>query len=157
MEYLDQNLSESGPDADEIQVTRSMRQRWYSISRWAFFFAITGFVVTGMSLLGIGTLANLPSMMEYAMGDSPVMDAMASLGAGLIGIFILLFAFQLLVNYWQLRFASQMKRAITYTDQEAFESSWVNLRNFFRAIGIVTLVGMLMIVGLLMVAYTMFA
>lgn len=157
MEYLDQNLSETAPSSGGIQVTRALRQRWYTISRWALFFAIAGFILSGLFLLGLGGLTNLPSMMEYALGDSPLTDALVSMGAGMIGIFILLVVFQLLINYWQLRFANQMKRAITDTDQAAFETSWLNLRNYYRAIGIVTLVGMLMFVGLLAMAYTMFA
>ena len=155
MEYLDQNLSETTPPADEIQATRSMRQQWYTISRWALFFAIVGFIMTGILLLAIGSLPSLLPLMEYAMGESPMTEAFRSMGVIFIGLIILAIAIQLLLNYWQLRFANQMKRAISFTDQEAFESSWLNLRNFFRAIGIMTLVGMFLFLGLLAMVYAM--
>lgn len=158
MENLDQNLAEPNAAAtNEIRATRLLRQRWYTISRWALFLGIAGFVLSVLLLLGIWRMAtNLPSAIEYALGDSPVMDALESLSAGTIGIFIFLIAFQLLVHYWQMRFALQMKRAITYTDQEAFESSWLNLRNFFRAIGIAALIfGVLFFVGLLVMMFSM--
>lgn len=154
MEYLDQDLPETGNTSDTLQTTRQMRQSWHTISRWSLFFAIIGFVLIGLILIGLGKLSSMLPMMAYALGENPVLDAIVSMGALFTGFIVLLLAVHLFINFLQYRFAMQMKRAIAFTDQEAFEQSWLNYRNFFRAIGIVTVLSLVVTIGFLMVVYT---
>jgi predicted PurR-regulated permease PerM len=44
------------------------------------------------------------------------------------------------INLYHLKFASQIQRAIKFSDQKAFENAWENLRNHFRIYGILTCV-----------------
>ena len=156
MEYLDQNLSEETPSREgNLQTTRPMRQNWYTISQWSMFFAITGFVMLGLGLFFVVRLSSMLPMMEYAMGDNPLLDAISSMGSAFIVLILIGLTIQFLIIYWMYRFSSQLKRAVISTDQESFEMSWMNLRNVFRATGILAALGILFTIGILASIFAM--
>lgn len=155
MEFLDQELPDTHKTAETIQSTRPMRQSWFTISRWSIFFAIVGFTFIGLLLLGLGQISQLLPMMSYALGENPILDAIAAMGAFFIAIILLLLAIQFLINFWQYRFGALMRRAVTYTDQNAFEQAWLNYRNVFRTIGILTALSLILMIGLILFAYSM--
>lgn len=155
MEYLDQDFPDTNKTAETIQTTRPMRQSWFTISRWSIFFAIVGFVFIGLLLLGLGQISQLLPMMSYALGENPILDAIAAMGAFFIAIVVLLLAIQFLIHFWQYRFGTLMKRAVTFTDQNSFEQAWLNYRNVFRTVGIITALSLILMIGLIMFAYSM--
>ena len=69
-------------------------------------------------------------------------------------IFISLFL-QFMLNLFQFRFANQMKKAIRFTNQEAFEQSWQNFRNLFRWTGVLVVVMILLYFVLIFVMFSM--
>lgn len=155
MEYSDQDFPDNNKTAETIQTTRPMRQNWYTISRWSMFFAIVGFVFTGLMLLGLGQISRLLPMMSFVLGENPILDAIAAMGAFFIAIILLMLAIQFAINFWQYRFAALMKRALTYTDQRSFEQAWLNFRNVFRTVGILTALSLLLMISLILFAYSM--
>lgn len=155
MEYLDQDFPDSNNTAEIVQSTRPMRQSWYTISRWSMFFAIVGFIFIGLMLLGLGQISRMLPMMSYALGENPILNAIIAMGAFFVGIIVLMLAIQFVINFWQYRFATQMKRALTYTDQASFEQAWLNFRNVFRSVGILTVLSLLFFIGLLLFAYSL--
>lgn len=156
MEYLDQNLPEKNASGEgNLQTTRPMRQSWYAISQWSMFFAIAGFVMLFLGLFFVIRLSSMLPMMAYAMGENPVLEAISSMGAGFIALIGIGLAIQFLITYWLFRFAGQLKRAVTSTDQESFEMSWMNLRNVFRATGILAALGLLFTLGILSFVFAM--
>lgn len=138
MEYLDQDFQQDSGEG--LEVTRTMRQDWHTISRWVNFLSIVGFVLIGISLIAIGSLPKALSMLAYMGGENPMLELMTSMGTGLIFIMLLLLGVQFGLYYLLFRFARQLRQAIQHTNQEAFEDAWLNYRNFLRITGILLIV-----------------
>ncbi len=155
MEYSGADLPDTANIPGDIHTTPSMRQNWYAISRWSLFFAIMGCVLIGLMLLGVSQISKMLPMMAYALGENPILDAMTAMGAVFVGIIVLILAVLILINFWQFQFATQLKRSVTHTDQESFEQSWMNYRNLFRAVGIVTVLFLALVIGLIAFAYSL--
>ena len=136
MEFLDQDFQSNANDT--LRPTPSMRQSWYSISKWAQFLAIVGFILTGILLIAIGSLSTLVDMVASMMPDNPGLAVLSSMKGVVIGIFGVSLAIQLVLNYFHLQFALKLKRAVQFTDQEAFRQAWLNFRNLFRILGVLT-------------------
>ncbi len=138
MESLDQDLQYNA--ADQLQVTRTMRQDWQTTGKWAFFLSIIGFVFIGLGLLAAGSITQVINMMQAMGTDNPALEMISSMGTGLTIFYLLLLALQLAITFFHFKFAQQLKRAVQYTDQEANEQAWMNFRNFMRINGIVFIV-----------------
>lgn len=138
MESLDQDFQYNA--ADQLQVTRAMRQDWQTTGKWAFFLSIIGFVFIGLGLLVAGSLTQVINMMQAMGTDNPALELFSSMGTGLTIFYLLMLALQLAITYFHFRFAQQLKRAVQFTDQDAHEQAWLNFRNFLRINGIVFIV-----------------
>lgn len=115
-------------------------------ARWARFLAIVGMI--GLALMvvfgvfysiwlstAIGSLYNqvgVESPSRYNAGAAVGSVAMFVITA-LVGFFPLLFIY---------RFSVQMKAALTSNDQESLNSSFQNLKRYFRYFGVITIIGM---------------
>jgi ABC-type multidrug transport system fused ATPase/permease subunit len=115
-------------------------------ARWARFLAIVGMICLGLLVLfgvvysiwissainRLQTQMSFPSQTTYdrglAVGSTFMFVVMA-----VVGFFPLLY---------MLRFASQMRIALYGNDQENLNSSFRNLKRYFRYFGVITLVGM---------------
>ena len=113
-------------------------------ARWARFLAILGFVLMGLAVLmvvfagaffatlGVGTYRN-------STGDiSPAASGFA--GAFQFVFLILMVALYFFPCLFLFHFANKMKNALAANDQDTLNSSFQNLKKFFRFIGILTLV-----------------
>lgn len=138
MSILDENAARD-PNSG-LGVTNEMKRSWMAISKWALFFAVIGFIYVALSLLMLGSIGTMLDMMRAISGDNPVLDAMGPLMSYVTIISGLLMVVIFFVNFYHLRFATQIQRAVNFSDQSAFEKAWLNLRNHFRLYGIATCV-----------------
>jgi hypothetical protein len=138
MPIFDENTAQKSNFFGGLGVTEAMKRNWMSISKWALFFSILGFIYVGLSVLMLGSIGTIFQIVT-AMGDenqifaiiAPYLTYITALSGGvLVGWFF--------INLYHLNFANQIQRAVKNTDQRAFESAWKSLRNHFRVYGILT-------------------
>lgn len=139
MEILDNQFAQdSGKDG--LQVTRNMKINLLSTSKWVMFLAILGFIVTGLTLLAASVMMPMLNMILTMSGQSALASQLEAAGALFMVFMLLMVAVMFFVHFFHLRFAAGLQRSMQYDSQVAFESSWRNLRNFFRINGIITIV-----------------
>ncbi len=138
MEILDNQFSQE-PGNGGLQVNQNMRRNWNSTGKWALFFAIFGFIITGLSLLSIGVVMPMMESMLTMSGNSEMAEFMNSAGSAIIGIMVVASIVLFFVHYFHLRFANGIQKAVRFDDQETFESSWRNMRYHFRLMGIIVI------------------
>ena len=136
MEILDNQFTREPGGETGLHVTKNLRLNWHSISKWALFFAILGFIIAGISLLTISTIVPTMSNLMRLSGNEQLADFISSIGTVVVIITGAATIAMFFVHYFHLRFANGIQRAMQFNDQNAFESSWRNLRNHFRLYGI---------------------
>jgi len=131
---------ESNFNNGDLRVTPGMETNWRITSKWAMFFAVLGFIVTGLYLLS--ALAIIPALrMMAAMGTlpEPVNSLIGSFSWVIVLLYLGALACVFLLALYHLRFSNSINRALNFTDQNAFANAWLNLRNHFRLYGIMTI------------------
>jgi ABC-type multidrug transport system fused ATPase/permease subunit len=131
-------------------------------ARWARFLAIVGMVCLGLLVvfglfysIWISSAINrlqsqmsFPSQTAYDRGIAAG-SALMFVVMAVVGFFPLLYMF---------RFSSQMRTALYGNDQENLNSSFRNLKRYFRYFGVITLVGMgIWIIWLLVMGTAIFS
>ncbi|MBK6997461.1 MAG: hypothetical protein IPH31_22085 [Lewinellaceae bacterium] len=127
MENFDQPLDVGmAPRSDDgLRITPEIRLFWEQTAKWTLFFAVLLFI-----LFGLVTLAGLAAAMST--GAAGVVG-----GIALVAIYGVILFFPGLYYY---RFSSQMKQALTTDDTGMLEQAFVNLRRFYRYVGIMVIV-----------------
>lgn len=115
-------------------------------ARWARFLAITGLVflgllVTGGLIYSIWVNTMLDNMQDRYGFQTP-RNYGTGLAAGSAFMIIITAVIAFFPMLYMLRFANQMKTAIYGNDQERLNSSFQNLKRYFRYVGIITLIGL---------------
>ena len=137
MSILDENITQNMGFNGGLKVTGNMKQSWMTSSKWAMFFAILGFINIGFSVLMLGSMGGmLEMMMAMGGGDNPAFGMMQMIMPYLTIISLLVSAVMFFIHFFHLRFSNLIQRAVNFTDQDAFEKAWMNLRNHFRLFGI---------------------
>lgn len=140
MSILDENITQNMSSSGGLKVTGYMKQSWMTTSKWAMFFAILGFVNIGFSVLMLGSMGGILQMMMAMGGDNGAFQMMSMILPYISGITLLLSAVMFFIHFYHLRFSNLIQRSVNFTDQDAFEKGWMNLRNHFRLYGIVVCV-----------------
>ena len=112
-------------------------------ARWARFLAIVGMISLVLMIIvgifGTAMMFSTTGRMEGEYGGS----GMGMYGSGIFATYIIIFAviyfFPLLFT---LRFANNMRTALTANDQQALNTSFQNLKACFRFLGILTIIGL---------------
>ena len=151
MSILDENTARNMNANAGLGVSSEMKRSWTTISKWALFFAVIGFVYIGLSLLMLGSMGAMLEMMARMGGDNPIFAAIGPMMSYMTIISVVMMAFLFFVNFFHLRFSTQIKQAVNFNDQSAFEKSWMNLRNHFRLYGILICVIMVFYVIMIIV------
>lgn len=154
MSILDDTLAHDMDSNTGLTVTSTMKRNWMTTSKWAMFFAILGFIWIGLSLLSMGSMASALQMMQMMSGDNPIFAAYGAILPYMTVVTLISVAVLFFVYYFHLRFATQIQRAINFSDQTAFVNAWQNLRNHFRIYGILVCVGLVFYVILLAIVFT---
>lgn len=120
---------------NQLQITEEGTKSFKSISKWATFLSILGFVYTGfIGLMGLVFLIVFP-----LIGDdlgTPIPAPMNYFGIFYIIIAVIYF-FPVLYLF---RFSDKTKSAFLHGDQEIFDGAIDNLKKMFKFMGIVTIV-----------------
>jgi hypothetical protein len=153
MSILDENIGQSNK-TEGVRVTGEMKRNWIITSKWAMFFAIFGFIYIGLSVLAFGTMGSAIQTL-MTLSDNPFLDAFGPLMSYFTAFMVIMLAVWFFINFYHLRFANYMQRAVNFTDQDAFEKSWLNLRNHFRLFGIVVVAVLVLYALMLVVALSL--
>jgi hypothetical protein len=116
-------------------------------ARWAKFLSIVGMVLLALAIianiLGISFMDRATAVDGY--NDAVLMNSMR-VGMVVASIIVIAIAFFPLMYLYQ--FANRMKVALAANEQEALNDSFLNLKRYFRYIGILVII--------LLVMYTLF-
>lgn len=128
MENFDQPLDVgmgAGQETDGLRITQEVRLYWTQIAKWTLFFAILLFVFFGLvSLFGL--------FAALAAGAMGVIG-----GLFIVGVYGAILFFPALYYY---RFSTQMKGALASDDTSLLEQAFINLKRFYRYVGILVIV-----------------
>lgn len=119
-------------------------------ARWARFLAVVGFIFCGLSLVTAIVFASLFGNLFNSLGSG---------GLGRSGVWLgVVFACISLLNFIPCfhlyHFGYRMRLALDNNDQEQLNSSFRNMRSFYRLVGVMMIVcmGLWLLVILLMIA-----
>ncbi len=143
-------------DNNGLRVTPGMENNWRITSKWAMFFAVLGFIGAGIYLLGAVAIIPVFKMMA-SMGTMP--EPVAMMFGSFSWLFVLVYllgvASMFFLAFFHLKFSNGINRAINFTDQNAFELAWRNLRNHFRLNGILIISVFVLYIVLIVVVLSM--
>ena len=113
-------------------------------AKWARFLAIVGFVfLILMIVMGLFT-----SLFVSRYGDMysnySNRGFMQAIGAGVAIFYILMAVVIFFPLLFMLRFANQMRGALNSNNQELLNSSFQNLKIYFRYLGVLTIIGLVL-------------
>jgi hypothetical protein len=115
-------------------------------ARWAKFLAIVGLI--GIVLLVVGGLAYsiwITSMMQSIQDrydGFPSQRYSSGLAIGSAVLFIIAAAVAFFPMLYMLRFANRMRTALNGNDQQSLNTSFQNLKIYFRYVGIITIISL---------------
>ena len=114
-------------------------------ARWARFLAIVGMVCLALMILfGLVYSIWISSMIDSIQGQSGFQSPKAYSSGVAIGsafVFLIMAVIGFFPLLYMLRFANQMRTALYGNDQENLNSSFQNLKRYFRYVGILTIIG----------------
>jgi len=115
-------------------------------ARWARFLAIVGLISVVLLVVGGLAYSIWVSAMLQSMQDRyqsfPSRSYSNGLAAGSAILFVIASAVAFFPMLYMLRFANQMRTALNGNDQESLNSSFQNLKIYFRYVGIITIIGL---------------
>jgi len=131
-------------------------------SRWARFLAIVGMICLALLVvLGLFYAIWISSAIDHLQTQMSFPSQGASnrgLAAGSAVMFVMMALIGFFPLLYMLRFASQMKIALYANDQESLNTSFANLKRYFRYIGVVTLISVgILIMWLLVMGAALFS
>lgn len=114
-------------------------------AKWARFLAIVGFIFLGLMVIAGIYLSMTVSSFE-SIDSSPygrnTSNMFAAMGVGMMIFYVILAVIMLFPLLFLLRFANKIRHALAGNDQDVLNTSFQNLKAYFRYIGIVTIVGL---------------
>lgn len=127
--------------SNEMAVTTMSRGFLIETAKWAKYLSILGFISCGFMAIAAFSLPFLMNMMPgnemMPMGSNAMVKGMS----GMLTVIYLGFALLLLMPCLYLyRFSTKMKIALLQTDTALLDTSFGNLKSFFKFYGIMTIV-----------------
>ncbi len=120
-------------------------------AKWARFLAIVGFLCLLLLIVfGVVTSLTISRYEDLYTGYNGRRSMMQGLGVGMAIIYILIAVIAFFPFLFMFRFASQMRNALYANDQNLLNSSFQNLKVYFRYVGIIT------IIALVLMAFSIF-
>jgi Family of unknown function (DUF5362) len=117
-------------------------------ARWARFLAIVGLI--GIVLLVVGGMAysiwitSIMQTMQNKYSSFPSNGYSTGIAMGSAVMFVIAAAIAFFPMLYLLRFTGQMRTALNGNDQESLNSSFQNLKIYFRYIGIITIISLVL-------------
>jgi Family of unknown function (DUF5362) len=123
----------------ELQVDHIGTVYLRDAARWARFLAIAGFIFCGLFVVAAILFMTVLSSLFNSMGASGV----SGIGAGLIGVvYIGIGVLNFFPCLYLYKFASRMQAALSGNDQEQLNSSFLNMRAFYRFVGVLMIIAL---------------
>jgi hypothetical protein len=108
-------------------------------ARWARFLAIAGFIFCGLFVVAAILFMTVLSSLFNSMGASGV----SGIGAGLIGVvYIAIGVLNFFPCLYLYKFAARMQAALSGNNQEQLNSSFLNMRAFYRFVGVLMIIAL---------------
>lgn len=122
----------------ELTVTSDIRENLMTMSKWAKFLAILGFVVTGFVVIAAFFVGTIMSTFGGFGGGA------AMLGAGFTGMMTIIYlaigAFYFFLSLYLYRFATNMQTALQNSNQQSFSDAIANHKSYYKLIGVLAAV-----------------
>jgi hypothetical protein len=120
----------------ELQIDSIAHAHLAETAKWGNFLSIVGFVISViLAVVALFAGAIFGSLTNSYGGGSAIM------GAGFITVmYLLIAALYFFMSLFLFRFSSKMKLALYSTDQDALNTSFLNLKNLYKLMGILTIV-----------------
>jgi Family of unknown function (DUF5362) len=123
--------------SSELQIDSASQSYLAETAKWGKFLAILGFVMTAIiviiSLFASVIFSSLLRGMPTGGGD------LAAMGTTFITVlYLVIAAINFFMALYLYKFSTKMKAALYANDQEALNTSFLNLRSMFRLIGVLT-------------------
>jgi hypothetical protein len=132
----------------ELQIDATTHAHLSETAKWANFLSIVGFVLSVI----IALAALFSGMIKGSLRDS-YGGGLSSLGAGFVMIvYLVIAALYFFMSLFLYRFASKMKVALYANDQENLNNSFLNLKNLYKLMGILTIIYLCLIALVLILA-----
>ncbi len=119
-------------------------------ARWARFLAVVGFIFCGLSLVTAILFASVFPNLFSSLGSGGLGRSGAWLGA----VFACISLLNFIPCFHLYHFGYRMRLALDNNDQEQLNSSFRNMRSFYRLVGVMMIVcmGIWLLIILLMIA-----
>ena len=110
-------------------------------ARWARFLSVVGFVFLLLVVFfGVYSMLMISHYEDAFNGYPGQRDIMDSIGAGVAVMYIIVSLIAFFPLLFMYKFARQMRNALSSNDQALLNSSFQNLKIYFRYLGIVTII-----------------
>lgn len=123
---------------DDFTIDDEAKQNFAEISRWANLNAIVGFIALGITV--VSTVINFVKLSSYGSGA-----ATAGIAGGSVGLVISV-VISLLLNIILLQAAANIKKGVIDNDQGFFGIGLRKLATYFKALGILIIIGLVIFV-----------
>ncbi|MBC7775836.1 MAG: hypothetical protein H7246_10420 [Phycisphaerae bacterium] len=136
MEYI------QNPTSPKFQYTPATKQEWLSTSTWAVYFAVLGFVLSGLYIIAL--LLTLFFLLKSSAMVGMYLNFLPS--SVLFGIVLLLLMYiaSIFVMFFgsrhHLRFSHSIKQAVQHNNQSVLEDAWWSMRRAWKVYGLYTVV-----------------
>jgi Family of unknown function (DUF5362) len=121
--------------SSELQIDNISHGYLSETAKWANFLGIVGFVLSGILVIVALFAGTLMGRMSSYGGSE------AAMGAGMITILYLIIAVvYFFMSLFLFRFAGKMKAALYANDQVSLNDSFLNLKNLYKMMGILTII-----------------
>ena len=127
--------------SSELQIDSIAHSHLAETAKWGVFLSIVGFIISGIIVIAALFAGTFLGSMSGGMGAAPVMSA------GVITvIYLIIAAVYFFMSLFLYRFATKMKAALYSNDQDTLNNSFLNLKNLYKLMGILTIIYLAFIV-----------
>jgi hypothetical protein len=128
-----------------LTIDPSSKAHLSETAKWARFLAIVGFVfILFMVIVGVYSSLTISRYEDMFSGYNGRRTFIESLGVGVAITYIIIAAVAFFPFLFMLRFANEMRRALSSNNQTALNASFQNLKVYFRYLGIILIVCLVM-------------
>lgn len=119
---------------DRIVPNQKMITVLRETSKWTKFISIVGFIMIGIMLMGVLSMGALSSGFG-AMGVKPSIF--------IIGFYCLILLVELIPLVYLYQFSSYLKKALNTNSSITLMKAFINLKSFFKFVGIMLAIGLI--------------
>lgn len=140
-EYQNENQNQS--QIFSLTIDPLTKSHLSDTAKWARFLAIAGIVLLALgvlfTILSITVLKN-SGFTRYTYNGVEQEELTAGMKATVFIVMLIIFAIAFFPMWYLLQFANKMKIALYSNDQEALNNSFLNIKRYFRYVGVITII-----------------